>query len=307
VRVVALIASHDEERFIGGCIEHLSSQGAETYLIDDGSTDRTVEIAEGYLGRGLLDLERRPWDGVYRLREILKRKEELGATIDADWFLHHDTDEIRLPPRSDTTLHDALAEVDRQGYNAVNFMELTYVPTREAPDHDHPRFRDTMRWYYPFSPRFAHHVKAWKRQPQPVRLADSGGHRVYFPGLTLYPESFPMKHYQFLSADQAIRKYVRRVYDPQAVAVGWHGGRATLTPSDIVLPGRTDLREYIDDDHLDPTDPWQSHWLFHQEVLRSRNQPHPIPTPWERWRSLPSVLSAGATMISAFWNSRMFR
>src|SRR5215217_8348669 len=29
----------------------------------------------------------------------------------------------------------------------------------------------------------------------------------------------------------------------------------------------------------------------------------PIPTPWERWRSLPSVCSDGATMTSAFWNS----
>ena len=29
----------------------------------------------------------------------------------------------------------------------------------------------------------------------------------------------------------------------------------------------------------------------------------PIPTPWERWKNLPSVCSDGATMTSAFWNS----
>jgi hypothetical protein len=29
----------------------------------------------------------------------------------------------------------------------------------------------------------------------------------------------------------------------------------------------------------------------------------PIPIPWDFWRPLPSVWSAGATMISAFWNS----
>ena len=29
----------------------------------------------------------------------------------------------------------------------------------------------------------------------------------------------------------------------------------------------------------------------------------PMPTPWERCRSLPSVWSAGATITSAFWNS----
>jgi glycosyltransferase involved in cell wall biosynthesis len=268
VRVLALIASHNEERFIGGCIEHLSRHGVETYLIDDGSTDRTVEIAEGYRGRGLIGLERRPRDGIFRLRDILQRKEELASSLDADWFVHHDADEIRVPPRSDTTMGEALAEVDRQGYNAVNFIEFTYLPTREAPDHDHPRFRDTMRWYYPFLPRPLHQVKAWKRQPRRVRLADSGGHLADFPGLAVHPVSFPMKHYQFLSAEHAIEKYVRRVYDPGSLAVGWHGGRATLRPDNIVLPAQADLRQYVDDAHLDPTDPWKTHWLFDQEVRR---------------------------------------
>jgi hypothetical protein len=261
VRVLALIASHDEERFIGGCIEHLYRQGVHTYLIDDGSTDRTIEIAQSYWGRGLIGLERRPHDGVYRLRDILLRKEELAATLDADWFVHHDADEIRLSPQPDLSLHDALMEVDRQGFNAVNFIEFTFVPTREAPDHDHPRFRDTMRWYYPFRTGDRHQVKAWKRQPQQVRLADSGGHHIGFPDLAVYPVSFPMKHYQFLSPRHAVRKYIGRVHDPQALAMGWHGWRATLRREGIVLPSQDELREYKGDGHLDPTDPWRTHWL----------------------------------------------
>ncbi|MGH2682622.1 MAG: glycosyltransferase family 2 protein [Actinomycetota bacterium] len=266
VRVVALIASHDEELFIGGCIEHLHSQGVDTYLIDDGSTDRTVEIAERCWGRGLIGLERRPWDGVYRLRSLLERKEELAATLDADWFLHHDTDEIRLSPHPSITLAEVLAEVDRQGFNAVNFMEFTFLPTRESPDHDHPRFRDTMRWYYPFSRGDTDQVKAWKRQPRRVHLAESGGHLVDFPGRAVCPVRFPMRHYQFLSPAHAVRKYVRRIHDPRALAMGWHGGRATLRPEDVVLPGRDQLRECINDHHLDPSDPRRTHWLFDQEV-----------------------------------------
>jgi glycosyltransferase involved in cell wall biosynthesis len=267
VRVVALIASHDEERFIGGCIEHLHGQGVGTYLIDDGSTDCTVEIAEQYWGRGLIGLEHRPWDGVYRLRDILHRKEELASTIDADWFIHCDPDEIRLPPRPDTTLHDALADVDRQGYNAVNFMEFTFVPTQEAPDHDHPLFRDTMRWYYPFRSTDRHQVKAWKRHSRQVQLADSGGHHVGFPDLAVYPVSFPMRHYQLLSPAHAVRKYVRRVHDPNDLARGWHGWRATLRPERIVLPSQGDLLEYTGDEHLDPTRPWSRHWLDEQVRL----------------------------------------
>src|SRR4029079_8936485 len=53
MRALALIAAYNEERFIGGCLEHLFSQGVEAYLCDNDSTDRTVAIAERYLGAGL--------------------------------------------------------------------------------------------------------------------------------------------------------------------------------------------------------------------------------------------------------------
>jgi hypothetical protein len=42
-------------------------------------------------------------------------------------------------------------KTDAGGYNAVDFSELAFVPTRESPDHDHPDYRRTMRWYYAFS------------------------------------------------------------------------------------------------------------------------------------------------------------
>src|SRR6478752_468323 len=38
-------------------------------------------------------------------------------------------------------------------------------------------------------------------------------------------------------------------------------------------------------------------------IGRGRLRQWPIPMPCDFWRPLPSVWSAGATMISAFWNS----
>src|SRR5947209_3395096 len=142
MRVIALLATYNEERFVGACIEHLAGQGVDVYLIDNDSTDRTVEIAGRRLGRGVVGIERFPRAGVYSWRPLLERKAQLAAELDADWFLHVDADEIRLPPRPGMTLAEALAEVDREGYNAVNFQEFTFVPTRESPEHDHPRFQE---------------------------------------------------------------------------------------------------------------------------------------------------------------------
>jgi hypothetical protein len=52
-RIVAILAAYNEERFIAQCLEHLHANGVEAYLCDNQSTDRTVQIAETFLGRGL--------------------------------------------------------------------------------------------------------------------------------------------------------------------------------------------------------------------------------------------------------------
>ena len=262
MRVIALLATYNEQRFIANCIEHLWRNGVETYLIDNDSTDRTLESAERYRGRGLVGTERLPRDGYSRLRERCERKEVLALELDADWFVHLDADEIRLPPSPRQTLREAFEEVERQGCNAVDFQEFVFVPTRESPDHDHAGYPETMRWYYPFLPWSPHRLNAWKRQPARVDLAWSAGHQVRFPGLTMYPRPFPMRHYMYLSVAHAIRKYVPLRYDPQAVERGWHGKRVALRAEDIGLASAADLRVFGGDAVLDASQPRVEHVLF---------------------------------------------
>lgn len=269
LRVVALLATYNERRFIGGCLEHLHANGVETYLIDNCSTDETVEIAERHRDRGLIGIESLPRArGTFDLVTQLRRKEALARELEADWFIHLDADELRLPPRGRGTLAEALADADRQGYNAVNFLEYTFIPTREAPDHDHPEFRHTLRTYYPMGPTFPRHLKAWKASATAEpELASSGGHRVRFPGLRMYPESFPMRHYLFLSVPHAVEKYGHRRFEPDELRRGWHGWRARLTEHDLRLPSETELRLARSDEDLDPSDPWPRHHV--DDLLRA--------------------------------------
>jgi len=264
MRVVALIASYNERRFIGPCFEHLHAQGVESYLIDNGSTDETVEIAEGFLDRGLIAIEDFPRGEAYDWHALLRRKEEVAEQFtgegEADWLIHLDPDEIRLAPPGGGTLSEALALVDRAGYNAVNFLECTFVPSREEPDHHHADFQRTLRTYYAFSPSFPHRLTAWKTADAPESdLAANGGHRVVFPEMRMYPESFPMKHYLFLSAPHAVEKYVERRYDESEVERGWHGWRANLSADDIRLPSQSELRIAAPGDVLDVGQPRQRH------------------------------------------------
>ena len=259
MRVVALLATYNEERFVGDCIEHLRRHGIETYLIDNESTDATVEIAERFDLAGFETAPERR-----RLRVASAARAQGGAGGDARRRLVHPSRRGRDPPSSSlgVTLAEAIAEVDALGYNAVNFQEFTFVPTIEAPDHDHPRFQETMRHYYAYSPGRPDRLNAWKRQDTRVELAASGGHQVSFPALNAYPHAFPMRHYLYLSAAHAVSKYVERVYDPDEVESGWHRRRAALRADDIALLSQAELRETHSDDDLDASDPWSAHPLF---------------------------------------------
>ena len=268
MRIVALVQTYNERRFIAGCIEHLREQGVETYLIDNESTDDTVGIAERYLGRGVIGIETLPRHGEFALRAQCERQEELAAELDADWFIHHDADEIRVSGTQGRSLAHTIEELDRAGFTAVDFHEYVFVPTRESPDHDHPEFRQTMRWYYPYAPASPFRRNAWKRQEGPVELAWSGGHVVRFPDLRPAPSPLALRHYLFLSVPHAIEKFVIRRFANDEVEAGWHGWRARLASGEIALPHAAELRVYTADHLLDPSDPWTKHVLAPAPVTR---------------------------------------
>jgi len=262
MRAVALLATYNEARFIRACLDNLIQQGFCVYLIDNTSTDATAAIARDYLGKGLIGIETLPRFGHYTWARILARKEELAMELDGDWFMHVDADEIRLPPPDSATIAEALTSVEEAGFNAVNFFEFTFVPTLESPDHDHPEFQETMRWYYPFLPSSPNRLNLWRRQPERVQLAPSGGHRVAFSGLRRFRVSFPMRHYLYLSREHAIEKYIERRYDPEELKRGWHRARAALRREDVGLISEARLRRYSADAALDATDPLTRHPLF---------------------------------------------
>ena len=259
MRVIALLATYNEERFVANCLEHLLGQGVQVYLVDNGSTDRTLEVAQRYLGRGLVAIESMTRSGLFDLKRILRRKEELASELDADWFIHLDADEIRLPPRSGSTLAEALEEADKAGYNAVNFQEYTFIPTVESPDHDHQRYEESMLCYYPFAPFSPHRLNAWKRQDARVDLCSSAGHVVKFPGRSISPLTFLLRHYIFLSVEHALEKYGRRRHPSAALDSGWHTWREGLEISSISLPSAKTLRHYTGDDRLDCSQPLARH------------------------------------------------
>ena len=118
-RVVALMTAYNEADIIVPAISRLIDQGIEVYLIDNWSTDNTFENASQLLGKGLIAIEKFPSDGpprYYEWTRLLSRVEELASRLSADWFIHHDADEIRESPWVGVTLKDAIYRVDQSGF-----------------------------------------------------------------------------------------------------------------------------------------------------------------------------------------------
>src|SRR5262249_60993179 len=95
--VVAIIAAYNEADIIGDAVRDLIDQNISVFLLDDGSTDSTVQAVEPYVGRGVIGIERlRPPEppGEFRLREMVRRKAQLAATIEGGWVINHEAEEF---------------------------------------------------------------------------------------------------------------------------------------------------------------------------------------------------------------------
>ena len=96
MRIVAILAVHNEERFLERNIRHLVDQGVSAYIIDNESEDRTPEIARRRLGNGVIRMETFRREGVFDHEGLLVRKQQISSEIDADWFIHLDADTLAL-------------------------------------------------------------------------------------------------------------------------------------------------------------------------------------------------------------------
>ena len=229
--IVAIIAAYNEEDIIGQVVADFAAQGVSVFLIDHASTDGTVDAVEPWRGRGLLGIERFPPDGGdprdaerYPWADILRRKEALARELDAAWLIANDADEFRESPWAELTLAEAIARVDRAGYNAIDSARFDFWPVDDAyrPGDD---VRQRLRFWEEPPAHDRVQIRCWKKQRGPVDLVSSGGHEAIFPGRKVFPLRFVLRHYPIRSQDHGERKVFRERrprFIPEERARGWH-------------------------------------------------------------------------------------
>jgi len=191
-----------------------------------------VSEASKWLGKGLLHVETFPDDSRYAeenktryiWRDILTRKAELAAQLDADWVIHADADEFRESPWPGLTLREAFYIVDRLGYNAIDFELLNFRPVDNSfvPGKDVRQFLHHYEGCENYNTR---QVKAWKNLGVPVDLVTSGGHDISFEGRKVFPIRFIHRHYPIRSQHHGLLKVFhqrKNRFCAEEKAMAWH-------------------------------------------------------------------------------------
>lgn len=205
--ICAIMSAYNEEDVIEESIEKLIAQGVDVYLIDNKSTDKTVERARKFLGHGLIDIETMVFyendKEVYNWSGILKKKESLSKDLNYDWFIHTDADEIRYSPWHGTTLRDGINAVDKLGFNLVNFKLFDFKLTK-AVDAE-ASIEQELQYYAEAASFNSRQVKAWKKCSE-IDLVTHGGHIAKVENPRLFPVRFILKHYPVRSIEQGTKK-----------------------------------------------------------------------------------------------------
>ena len=99
----------DEEEMLPGCLEAVADAVDEIVIVDTGSSDRTVEIAESF-GARVVDF---PWNGSFSDARNLSLDSATG-----DWILYLDADEHVMPGDA-KRLRSLLPRTWREGFYLV--------------------------------------------------------------------------------------------------------------------------------------------------------------------------------------------
>ena len=255
-KVTAIMTVYNEEDIIFYSIKKLLDQGIYVYVIDNWSTDSSYSIIETFNNHEFfIRSERFPASGpstYYEWKELLKRVEELSHTLDSDWFIHHDADEVRVSPWEHLNLREAIAYVDTMGFNVIDHIVFNFRPIDNSFVPGNFEKQLTFFELVQFAPDFTQR-KAWKNTGERVNLSDSGGHDVLFNGRRIFPFRFLTKHYPLRSQTQAEKKIFserKQRWSPDERKIGWHVQYDTFNKGHSFLWSKNDVKAYTNHSDL---------------------------------------------------------
>jgi glycosyltransferase involved in cell wall biosynthesis len=240
LRIVAILAIRNEQACLANCLKYLVENEIEFAIIDNGSTDGSDAILrEPRFSPWLVAHRFQPFDGVFDLKQLLMMKQEIIRTIDADWVIHLDADEIMHPYRPGESLRAGITRLDSEGWDVINYDEFVFLPIDRAYVTDCEDMQP-LRYYYFFESENRTLMRAWGKDTG-LSNVEFAGHKLSGGEFRIAPESFVLRHYIFRDQEHAFTKYLHRRHKPENAARGWHFNRHNQPVAKFAFPAPASL------------------------------------------------------------------
>lgn len=138
VRVIGAMIARDEEKTIVAAVSNLRAAVDEVILVDTGSSDRTVAMAEE-AGARVVHYE---WSD-----DFAAARNAAGPYLDGDWVLWVDADEVLDPEDAHVPRTVAGLYQDSEKPALMRIVQVNHIGARVDPNYDTTRF-------YPLSQGF---------------------------------------------------------------------------------------------------------------------------------------------------------
>ncbi|MEZ5490787.1 MAG: glycosyltransferase family 2 protein [Gammaproteobacteria bacterium] len=247
MRAIAIIAVRNEIAYLDNLLQHLVKNNIDFAIIDNDSTDGSEKVPfRTEFRNNLAAFEQIEYKGYYDWITLLQAKEKLYKSLDSDWIIHHDADEIMHSYVPNETLHQAIVRISNSGSNVINFDEYVFLPVEQDYEPSCGKTQP-LRYYYFFEPEPLRLMRAWKSSLD-VSNVNTGGHKIAGDDIVLSKESMALRHYIFQSQEHAYLKYLERSYSKNELNIGWHRNRVGYSKSKYTFPDPSKLENLADPD-----------------------------------------------------------
>ncbi|MFN8050235.1 MAG: glycosyltransferase family 2 protein [Acidimicrobiales bacterium] len=252
-RLTAMVTAFNEADVIRPTVQYLLDQGIDVVVIDNWSTDSTMDEIADLVDGARVSVLKFPEDGpsgLYEWERMLEFVATAAAKVDSDWIVHHDADQRHEAPWPGASYRDAIYAVDRLGFNAIDHTVIDFRPVNDDFV-DGTELRDHFHYFeFDRGAAASTHVQAW-RNDGPVDLASSGGHAVKFADRKVFPFNFLLRHYQIRSQAHGERKVFRDRrprYQIDELDRGWHEHYLSMSKRHSFIRKASDLNEFRPED-----------------------------------------------------------
>ena len=198
----------NEEDIIEEVIEHLISQGLKLVVLDNGSTDKSFQICEKFLDKGIIKLEQFK-SSTFQWSLLGRKLYDMAIFESPEWVLRSDADQYLESGIKNLTLKDAISQADAEGYNIIQFNRFDFFIT----DNDNESLKSIKEKLTYYSYQNDYGYRAWKFVSG-IDVEGLGSHCPIFPEgevYKIYPEKMVMRHYTYRNKQQKEKKIQERV------------------------------------------------------------------------------------------------